>query len=336
MMHHQSPDKQEAFGDTEDYEVVEGTRKRRTILKDETTPKREKVTSQIEAVTPGLSAGTRALKLESPTSSPQPEESGELSSQAGASSSPAVSSTVPNMISRDTSDVRQDQPIAPPTQTDEEAFSDDDDDEFWQQAAKVADEAEFKAGRKKREPILVNRAPVLTLWVTVVCVREGYSRGTALSIAKYVASEYSQTKGKSLGVIPTNPTDKESAFQQSQRRDAVVTAANALQYPAFGMAVWCVETRDGLRAFLVDKGKSLEAKGIERYLDDAFGAAKEEAEKVLVELAECFTSADVGNKAYSLYERFRPPWMGWGMKGEFRLEDVEELTWRIRRGEKVV
>jgi len=38
-----------------------------------------------------------------------------------------------------------------------------------------------------QEPILINRAPVLTLWSSVVAERLGFDRKEALSLAKAVA-----------------------------------------------------------------------------------------------------------------------------------------------------
>ncbi|KAJ3340611.1 hypothetical protein HDU93_006726, partial [Gonapodya sp. JEL0774] len=170
----------------------------------------------------------------------------------------------------------------------------EEDDAFWQQAAKVADDIEKE--HKFGEPIL-GEVILLTLshYKQVVCVREGYSRGTALSIAKAIASDYSQTKGKSLGIISNNPTSKEAAFEQKKYQDAVIVSANALQYPAFGSAVWCIETRDGLRAFDIPKAMSLDSRGVERYLDSAFGKRKDETEQVLRELAEVCDCALLAN-----------------------------------------
>ena len=43
------------------------------------------------------------------------------------------------------------------------------------------------AGSMAQEPILINRAPVLTLWSSVVAERLGFDRKEALSLAKAVA-----------------------------------------------------------------------------------------------------------------------------------------------------
>jgi len=48
-------------------------------------------------------------------------------------------------------------------------------------------------------PIFVNRAPVLTLWATVVAERLGYSPETALTLGRFVAGSSARAKGLSLG-----------------------------------------------------------------------------------------------------------------------------------------
>jgi len=48
--------------------------------------------------------------------------------------------------------------------------------------------------------ILINRAPVLTLWGAVVAERLGYDREAALTFGKCVAGLTAQTKGRMLGI----------------------------------------------------------------------------------------------------------------------------------------
>jgi hypothetical protein len=48
--------------------------------------------------------------------------------------------------------------------------------------------------------ILINRAPVLTLWATTVAERLGFNRDEALSLGKAVAGLTAQSKGRRLGI----------------------------------------------------------------------------------------------------------------------------------------
>ena len=50
-------------------------------------------------------------------------------------------------------------------------------------------------------PIRVNRAPVLTLWATVVAERLGYPPETALTPGRFVAGSSARAKARRLGII---------------------------------------------------------------------------------------------------------------------------------------
>ena len=51
------------------------------------------------------------------------------------------------------------------------------------------------------EPIRVNRAPVLTLWATVVAERLGHPPDTALTLGRAVAGSSARAKARSLGMV---------------------------------------------------------------------------------------------------------------------------------------
>jgi hypothetical protein len=55
--------------------------------------------------------------------------------------------------------------------------------------------------------ILINRAPVLTLWAAVVAERLGFKPDEALSLGKALAGLNAQSKGQRLGIF--KPTPKE-------------------------------------------------------------------------------------------------------------------------------
>jgi hypothetical protein len=50
------------------------------------------------------------------------------------------------------------------------------------------------------DEILINRAPVLTLWAAVVAERLGFDREAALSLGKTLAGLNVQPKGRRLGI----------------------------------------------------------------------------------------------------------------------------------------
>jgi hypothetical protein len=50
-------------------------------------------------------------------------------------------------------------------------------------------------------PIRVNRAPVLTLWATVVAERLGHPPETALTLGRFAAGSSARAKARRLGII---------------------------------------------------------------------------------------------------------------------------------------
>ena len=62
--------------------------------------------------------------------------------------------------------------------------------------------------------VTINRAPVLTLWATVVAERLGFSRDEALTLGKAVAGLNAQAKGRRLGIFQQS---KEQAEQARER-----------------------------------------------------------------------------------------------------------------------
>jgi len=50
-------------------------------------------------------------------------------------------------------------------------------------------------------PIRVNRAPVLTLWGTVVAEQLGYPADTAWTLDRFVAGSSARAKARRLGII---------------------------------------------------------------------------------------------------------------------------------------
>ena len=59
--------------------------------------------------------------------------------------------------------------------------------------------------------ILINRAPVLTLWATTVAERLGFDQDEALSLGKAVAGLTAQSKGQRLGIYKPVPQEVKKA-----------------------------------------------------------------------------------------------------------------------------
>ena len=65
--------------------------------------------------------------------------------------------------------------------------------------------------------ILINRAPVLTLWAAVVAERLGFKHDEALSLGTALAGLNAQSKGRRLGIF--KPTQKKLKQVREQRTE---------------------------------------------------------------------------------------------------------------------
>jgi hypothetical protein len=170
-------------------------------------------------------------------------------------------------------------------------------------------------------PILVNRAPVLTLWGSVVAERLGFDRTTALLLGRSVAGLNAQTKGRRLGLYsePGETPRKRTAGQ-------VVTL--------LGREVPVKRTGGVLRP--TGKAAGGSAASVERYLGQKFGADLPRVEAAMRKLARSYPKKELAEHAFSLYEKFRPSipggTRGWGAKGKL---DLDRLTKLARKSKSV-
>jgi len=124
--------------------------------------------------------------------------------------------------------------------------------------------------------VRVNRAPVLTLWASVVAGRLGFSRDEALTMGRVVAGLNAYAKGKSLGLYQPQPQTLADRRKQ--------LAPNAvLHVDLLNRAVPLVHTSDGLRA--LSKDKPIDPRAVQRYLESKFGAALPDVERAMESLA---------------------------------------------------
>jgi hypothetical protein len=169
--------------------------------------------------------------------------------------------------------------------------------------------------------ILINRAPVLTLWATIVAEAMGHDRAEALSLGKAVAGLNAQSKGRSLGIYkPREAEGSAPAPKAGLGEDSWVEL--------LGRPVPALHTADGLRA--VVKDKPIAPQQVQEYLERAFGHELDRVSEAMRALAAAFAPDDLADRAYELYERFRPEIpsgrKGWGAKGVLSLDRMRELA----------
>ena len=170
--------------------------------------------------------------------------------------------------------------------------------------------------------ILINRAPVLTLWAAVVAERLGFKHDEALSLGKAVAGLTARSKGQRLGIF--KPTPKELKKVREHER------GEEFRVELLGRALPAVNTDQGVRA--VVESKPIDPGGVEGYLDSKFGDALPKTRKAMTELASAFEPDELAERGFSLYEQFRPQIpegaSGWGAKGELDLGAIRRLAVR--------
>jgi hypothetical protein len=167
--------------------------------------------------------------------------------------------------------------------------------------------------------ILVNRAPVLTLWGAVVAERMGYAWEEALTFGKLLAGKQAQDKGRSLGIYHEKP-GSESAPKHGLGEEFWIELC--------GRPIPAKRTLEGVRA--VVKDAPIDPASVRRYLEQKFGEGYPAALEAMRHLAASRTVDALRTEGFSLYERFRPQiprgTAGWGAKGLLDLDRIRALA----------
>ena len=168
--------------------------------------------------------------------------------------------------------------------------------------------------------ILINRAPVLTLWATIVAEAMGFGQDEALTLGKAVAGLNAQSKGQRLGIFGPG---KEEPDQVRKRTDGDTFLIELL-----GRPVPATHTELGLRATI--KGKPTDPDSVRRYLETKFGDNLPAVRAAMEVLAQSLERGQLETRAYSLHEKFRPKIpegkLGWGAAGELDIDYVKSLA----------
>jgi hypothetical protein len=170
--------------------------------------------------------------------------------------------------------------------------------------------------------IRINRAPVLTLWAAMVARRLGFDADEALTLGKAVAGLNAQSKGRRLGIFKPHEEKAKKARQTEPHKRFFIEVC--------GRTVPAINTDDGIRA--LRSSKPIAPAGVQRYLEDKFGANLRKVRTAMQKLARAYNPTQLARAAYPLYERFRPAIptgkRGWGAKGNLDLHVIERLARR--------
>ena len=87
-------------------------------------------------------------------------------------------------------------------------------------------------------------------------------------------------------------------------------------------------TDEGLRA--VSGNRPIHPESVEKYLEGKFGDALGEVTEIMLKLAISFPPSELAEKAYALYEKFRPEIppgkRGWGASGKLDLDRIRKMA----------
>jgi hypothetical protein len=168
--------------------------------------------------------------------------------------------------------------------------------------------------------ISINRAPVLTLWASVVAERLGFDEDEALTLGKALAGLNAQAKGRRLGIFKPHEEKAKEAREKERGEEFWIEIC--------GRPVPAKNTEDGIRA--VKGAQVIEPDGVRRYLASKFGDDLGQVRSSMQRLAKSLKPKELAERCFGLYERFRPAIpkgvKGWGAKGKLDLAVIEGLA----------
>jgi len=160
---------------------------------------------------------------------------------------------------------------------------------------------------------VINRAPVMTAWATIVAERLGFRREEALSIGSVYTEMNASSKGISLGI-----------FDESKNHDYEAGSTQPF-VELMGRKIPVLEGEAGEWRGII-KGSPVEPKSPFGYIQRSFRQTMPWAMGAMRLLADSFDdSAELNKRGYDLYCKFRPENERWGKKTEMRMESILQL-----------
>ncbi|KAL0565792.1 hypothetical protein V5O48_016229 [Marasmius crinis-equi] len=203
----------------------------------------------------------------------------------------------------------------------------------------------------RTKSVVINRAPLLSAWATVVAQRMGFRREEALSIEMNAKS-----KGVAIGIYQPGEVSSASASTGQPRPyvnfmgrivyvslsfppSARLCSRNNSLYPT--KSPLCqVSTQEGLRwralSYSTGTPTPAEPTSASSYISRSFRQNTPYIIGCLKLLADRFTPQELSEEAWSLYVKFRPGNNEWGSRSEVRFEDILGLRGEGRGEEEDV
>jgi hypothetical protein len=185
-------------------------------------------------------------------------------------------------------------------------------------------EREANESHRFMTTLRINRAPVLTLWASVVAERLGWPHETALTLGEAVAGMTAHVKDIRLGIYAL-PADR--PHEPAPSAPAGVTGA-IREVPLLGRIVTVPPTAERPRA--ISKNALVKPKEVERYLRGEFRNQLCAVWSAMERLADALPTDTLNYEAFRLYEELRPvvpsDERGWGATGILDLERIHALV----------
>jgi hypothetical protein len=128
-----------------------------------------------------------------------------------------------------------------------------------------------------------------------------------------------QTKGRRLGIYKPHEEGAKVAREKERGEEFWIELC--------GRPLPAKNTEDGIRA--VKGAQVIEPGGVRRYLEGKFGEDLGAVRSAMQRLAESYAPKELADRAFGLYERFRPSIpegvKGWGAQGKLDLGVIEAL-----------
>ncbi|EIE20431.1 hypothetical protein COCSUDRAFT_57580 [Coccomyxa subellipsoidea C-169] len=170
--------------------------------------------------------------------------------------------------------------------------------------------------------IWINRAPTLTLWVSIVARQQGFSKEAGLTFGKTIAGILAHSKGRSIGIYEDHDKSEAEVQEKKEKEEAMGVERADIK---------TLKDQDGNDVRALDSDdQAVDPSKVQSYLTRAFGTRLPDAERALTALAESYSDADeLAKEAYNLYSEFRPQIQtgqsGWGQKGLLDLQHIKQL-----------
>ncbi|KZT62966.1 hypothetical protein CALCODRAFT_526375 [Calocera cornea HHB12733] len=163
----------------------------------------------------------------------------------------------------------------------------------------------------KSRSVVINRAPIMAAWATIVAERIGFKREEALSIGSVYTEMNATSKGISLGIYERTK-EKESAVGSAQPFVTLMDRKPVMQLPD-----------DEWRGLI--RGEPVEPAAAFGYIHRAMRQTLPYVMGAMRLLSLSFTPEALNNRGYALYCDFRPSVDGWGKRAEMRISDILAL-----------